>query len=120
MKIRIHVTKEILEKTKSCPCNIENCAISEAVRGIFPNAYAIYFNLHPFPLSYEDVGIGIKLPWEATLFIINFDKAPTDEHRAAMQPISFDIEVPDEVIEKIGINQVHKILSESKTLEYVQ
>lgn len=120
MKIRIHVTKEILEKTKACKGKIENCAVSEAVREIFPRAYTIILNIYPFPNSLDDLGPErIHLPWQATEFILSFDRAATDELRAALQPISFEIEVPDSVIEQIGISQVYKILSESKTLEYV-
>ena len=36
-----------------------------------------------------------------------------------MNTIQFEIDVPDDLINQIGINEVYKILSESKTLEHV-
>lgn len=120
MTIHIHVTKEILEKTKSCKCQVESCAVSEAVREIFPGAYTLVLAMYPFPVSETDLGTDvIDLPVEAAQFILNFDRAGSDECRAAMRPISFDIEVPDSVIQRIGISQVESILSNSLTLEKV-
>lgn len=117
MKIKIHVTKEILEKTKRCNFKIDTCAISEAVRDIFPQAYVVYSTMYPFPISYQDVGDeSINMPHEAVQFQRYFDTRKSDDERAAINPISFEIDVPDSVIEKIGIDQVHAILKESKTL----
>jgi len=60
----------------------------------------------------------ILLPKEAILFIRQFDLS-TPLQRVAMNTIQFEIDVPDDLINQIGINEVYKILSESKTLEHV-
>jgi len=129
MKITIKVTKEVLEKTKMCisgdTSTATNCALSYATREIFPFAHVhkkqivvankIHGNVYLSELrrfGYPE----IALPVEATNFIAEFD-ASTPEQRSQMQPFSFDVEIPSEVIDKIGIGQVYKILSESKTLE---
>jgi hypothetical protein len=116
MKIKIHVTKDILEKTKMCG-EIEeqrelasNCAISVAVREIFP--YAL---VGCSTIEVQGSTI-IKLPIKACNFVSAFDRNFPEE-RVLMDPISFDIEVPEKVINSIGISQVEKILSESLTLE---
>lgn len=125
----IKVTKEILYESSFCPVLIPgqtasdfqakfirgNCAISNAVREVFPLAETFRNCICPFGL----MGVSeIRLPQEASEFISQFDFA-RPEKRIEMQPISFEIEVPQEVIDKIGIEEVTRILSESKTLELV-
>lgn len=146
MKVLIKVTKEILERSKMCTSKIVegvgfNCAISLAIREIFPNAWVggdinlinmDYFNenLPKLKMSQsfdefmllllleESRTCIIKLPIEAQDFIEDFDNNSA-QRRVEMEPISFEINVPDEIIEEIGINEVYKVLSESKTLEMV-
>lgn len=129
MKITIHVTKEVLEKTRDCKSDMKtifNCAISYAVRQMFPYAAvhrdSIFFDTSD--LLPDLCGFGnLKrtnhdfaiLPIEAQEFIDEFDES-SPEDRLEMQPISFDIDVPASVIEKIGLSEVYRILSESKTL----
>jgi len=115
MKILIKVTKEILERSKYCNfaiCDVTaNCAIALAVRELFPEASV---GCETMMLA----GCSVRLPNEASLFINEFDSnGPV--HRQLMPPISFEIDVPDYVIDQIGIGQVYKALSESKTLEHV-
>jgi len=135
MKILIKVTKEILKESQYCESTIEgrvgmNCAIGKAITKLFPLAWVndngiiifpdsqklYYALLHPKERIIDK--ISISLPWEATQFIHAFDELSPEE-RINMQPISFEIDVPNELIEKIGIGEVYKILSESKTLEHV-
>jgi hypothetical protein len=67
--------------------------------------------------NWTDFGV-IDLPDTATEFIFQFDsRRPAD--RLTMPEISFEVDVPSEMIEAIGIGQAYKILSESKTLELV-
>ena len=61
----------------------------------------------------------IKLPIEAKKFIKQFDNSSYDQ-RKKMQPIEFEVEFPESLIQEIGIKDVYKVLSESKTLELVQ
>lgn len=115
MKIRINVTKEVLEKSKKCNLNYhQNCAIACAVKDLFPMAEVHYawitFN--------EDTDV--MLPDHAKDFIRKFDSLKAEpQARAELHPISFDIDVPSSVIDEIGIQEVERILSKSETLEKV-
>jgi hypothetical protein len=136
MRITIKVTKDVLRKTAMCSGGVkhirENCAISYAVREIFPAAqtfvYAIVLSDHDVNI-YEDYLLPqraidvlgdrcIPLPEIASAFIRAFDFLADDpEARMNMAEISFEIDVPPAVIERIGISEVYRVLSESKTLE---
>ncbi len=148
-KFRINVTKEIIEESKMCSYNTipeimygtphfirnlndnegMNCAIAKAICNIFPNTLvgsevirffnsledlytytSDYFNSIP----YERV----ELPLNAIDFIMEFDDLdPLD--RVQLEPISFEIDVPDSVIDKINIDEVKKLLKNSNTMELV-
>jgi hypothetical protein len=124
MKIKIHVTKEVLERSKMCGLTKEirmfstNCAVAIAVRDIFPNAqvYGLFIDTW---FGDDVLSRNIDLPKEVTKFIDSFDEK-TPEERVNMRPISFEVDVPDYVIEKIGIEQAYKILESSPTLELVK
>jgi hypothetical protein len=119
MKIKIHVTKEILKSAMYCPSGSEltvtNCAIALATREIFPKARVERFNIQPFGAPDDDEN-SIIMTREAIGFISAFDAA-SPPYRATMQPFSFEVNVHEHVINRIGISQVEKILSESLTLE---
>lgn len=112
MKIKIKVTKEILRKSANCH-EVHNCAIAQAVREIFPGAMVGLETIASPSLGFID-----SLPDEAQEFVLDFDHN-TPEKRLLMPELSFQIDVSNEVINKIGIDEVHRILSESKTLELV-
>lgn len=134
MKILIKVTKEILERTKSCGRAKKgmNCAVAVAVGEVFQNVWVARDTMYVFDdtptllqmyyRGLEDVlksgakVTQIELPEIASNFIRHFDNR-FGESRIMMKPISFEIDVPNEVIDSIGIPEVYKILSESKTLE---
>lgn len=113
MKIMIHVTKDIIARSRFCTLHnaSTNCAISFAIAELFPDARTRYFGVHV-------LGDYVKLPEKAQKFILDFDKRSPDD-RLSMDPIQFEINVPDFIIDEIGIGQVYKILSESKTLTHV-
>jgi len=134
MKIKIHVTREILERSAMCPGLTDdngvevrtNCAVALSVIEIFPNAEVYQFGMtftrkEISPLD-SLAGRGYGIYWGRTNpiahFIGRFDALAFEERRL-MPEQSFEIDVPSEVIEKIGIGEVYKILSESKTLELV-
>lgn len=135
MKILIKVTKEILSKTRLCTSNYGiNCAIAEAVREILPYAITMadsirIYSEKCFKKWYEREILlydlptskpleSIQLPPNAILFISIFDESQPEE-RVIMEPFSFEIDIPMDVIEQIGISEAYKILSESRTLELV-
>jgi hypothetical protein len=125
MKILIHVTKEILERSAMCgrfgqPPRLQmtgsTCAFAVAMQEIFPLAHVGYHGWWPNGVNtYPECSITRGM----ATFIRAFDHATPDERRA-MAPQSFELEVPQEVIEKIGLGEVYRILSESKTLELVK
>lgn len=118
-KLKITVTKEILEESKHCRSEaqfaVTSCAISRAVRDIFPKARVWSSHINP---QTGDVNDNISLPTEAKKFIADFDKSlPID--RVNMDPISFDVELPDSLIEKINIEELRPLLTNHPTLELV-
>lgn len=120
MKIKIKVTKEILKRSMNCELmegsRTTNCAISLAVREIFPEAETMLRVIYPSVITYEK----IEIPQEAQDFIVIFDRKDP-EARALMTPIEFEVELTDEVIEALPINidEAKEILKNSSTLELV-
>lgn len=136
MKILIKVTSKILRRTSNCSSDYGiNCAIAEAVREILPysvtnanhiNVYSepafthwVKYDLGSYDRPHESIAIAfIPLPEEAVNFVADFD-IKLSAARVLMEPISFEIDIPMDLIEQIGISEAYKILSESKTLELV-
>lgn len=116
--------KEILQRSMMCGTGLnfdnvsENCAIALAVRDIFPKASVIYNKIYP------DVN-KLYLPNILISDIVNefislFDRLKHNpKERLNLPETSFIVDVPDSLIELIGIEEVTKILSKSKTLELV-
>lgn len=126
MKITVKITKDVLKRSMMCGTmsNLgavgKNCAIALAVIDIFPDAIVGPQKIYPFGDYVNGDGNKIDLPWEAISFIFYFDDLKkTPEARLALPEFSFEIEVPHSVIEKIGIGEAYRVLSESKTLELV-
>lgn len=116
IKLKITVTKEILEKSKLClGLAAENCAIALAVRGVFPKAVV---GLDAIFLCVFERDPKIALPEEAKEFISEFD-CLTPAERVNMNPISFEIEIPDAVIDRINIDELRPLLVNHPTLEIV-
>lgn len=121
MKTLVKITKEILKKSMMCGTFestedvVQNCAIALAVREIIPKAKVFSTMIDP-GLEFRS----ISLPIEAQKFIEAFDNLASEPKvRLELPELSFEIDIPNELIQKIGINQVYKILSESKSLELV-
>ena len=115
MKLKIHITKEILAKSMNCRGQAStNCAFAVALREIFPEVSVGYEYVF-----FED-GNTMSITNSMYCFIRKFDDlVDTPIERLNLPEQSFEIEVPDEVIERIGLTEVERILSESKTLERV-
>lgn len=145
MKIQINITKEVLFMTRYCGhvpvagekffqnnhCDYiignrlslnNNCAITYAVQKLFPYAatspVAIYF-FKNHPELYRNFYCYAFIPLYVSEFIKKFDYATTEE-RLRMQPFSFQIKIPEKVIDLIGINEIHKELKESSTMDLVE
>ncbi len=126
MKIKVSVTKDVLERSKMCSSKYaSNCAIAIAFRDLFPNAEcgttcADLFG-QPDNVCLDKTSPSlVYLPESASIFIKMFDSLEGyPDQRLLMSPFSFEIEVPEYVISKIGIGEIYRVLSESKTLELV-
>lgn len=134
VKMQINIDKEVLEASKNCwsSKNLgQNCAIGKAIYMLFGDLSWVTNNSIGIAKkgwrnkNYEDLGISrssdylIDLPKKAVKFISEFDSNSV-EQKAAMSPISFEIDVPDEVIALVGgVEEVKQILSECKTMELV-
>lgn len=127
MKIKIKVTKEIQQRAMDCGHidgkaseYTENCEVAEAVREIFPLVKVCHASVRlpgVFAILFTN-GDEISLPYEAERRIKLFDKlSPCD--RIKQEPYEFEIDVPEQIIDRIGLSEVHRILKESKTLELV-
>jgi hypothetical protein len=127
MKIRIHVTEEILRKSMYCPmlrtCPeseldiIKNdCAVSEAVRELFPRAKVFQTGAN-LDWTVEDSCVSFN--YETQAFIRSFDNVDDYDERLLIPAYSFELTVPQSLIDAIGITEIERILSESKTLEAV-
>lgn len=112
MKILIKVTKELIIKSKYCDPfrSMFSCPIALAIEKLLPESlvsnYVIFGNYK------------IQLPTIAIKFIKNFDQASPEE-RLKLEPIEFEIDLPEELINEIGISEVEEVLSTSKTLEMI-
>lgn len=128
MKILIKVTKAILAKAKMCGYGFykdgvsRNCAIALAVREWFPDAEVTYGMIITHLDGREDYKKENTIHCSQTgmsAFISKFDGLSPKE-RLLMPEFSFEIDVPMNIIEQIGIREAYKVLSESKTLELVK
>lgn len=113
IKLKIHVSKEHMEEAKyfNGEDNKKECGIKCAIKNIFPNAKV--FAKKIFIDGYE-----IPLPREAKEFIRGWDVS-TIQLRLEMDELEFEVEVPDEVIEKINIDELKPFLVNHPTLELV-
>ncbi|MDW0189351.1 MAG: hypothetical protein QOA70_06840 [Nitrososphaeraceae archaeon] len=130
MKILVKVTRDVLERSKMCGIDKDewimipyNCAVSLAIIELFPSActetlYCYLLGENDSSTNNENSMDAVVLPSYVSDFIVEFDGLTPDE-RVLMSPFSFEIEVPEYVIQKIGIGQIYKVLSESSTLEHV-
>lgn len=120
IKLKISVTKEILAQSmycsKSASIATSSCAISLAIRDIFPKASVWCSHINPKinPARYDT----IPLPKEAGEFIKEFDELHPDS-RLLMEPISFEIEIPDAVLDQINIDELKPLLVNHPTLALV-
>lgn len=109
-KLKITVTKEILRKSMRCgeQTNIpESCAIALATRDIFPIAGVGCEHIIPF--YREDHSVRIPLPKAAIDYIKEFDsRINSPLSRLDLPEITFEVEIPDEVIDKIDISKIYE------------
>lgn len=138
MKLLIKVTKDIIEKSSGCPVlrtyssddkksySKQNCMVSLAVREIFPHALTTtYFELdglvgaiYPFGDEKDDI-TSIDIPHKVVQIINRFDTMSSYRRLREIDPFEFVVDLPDAVIDKIGLAEVDRILSTSTSLSKV-
>ena len=143
MKVKIHITKEVLYMTRFCNYKpiedkkffenphskrfldrrigdtASNCAIAYAIYKIFPYATVGNREINLVRHYLEDNSvISVLLPYKARLFIEEFDsKNPIN--RLKLKPFSFEIEIPEEYLNLIDISELKKQLSVSETVDLI-
>jgi len=123
--LTINITKEVLKEAMYCGTPgsgrfaSTHCGVAVAIRDIFPHAAVGMFNFSiDGRMGPDSESIDIKLPFEARQFICEFDNlVSTPEKRLEMKELSFDVNLPDKVIQAIDIEEIKQILKDSKTLE---
>jgi len=130
-KLTIKVTREILKRSKMCGKDAlriiaTNCAVSLAVRDIFPDAWVGRTFIHPFGLTpamieeddefkEENDEYKILMPPKVRIFIADFDTSSA-ESRVRMPELEFSVNISDKVIEKINIDEIKSLLINHPTL----
>lgn len=107
-----------------------NCMISNAVKEIFHDTTTIYHQRDQAPrgaaIKIREGGCMFILPLPSEVYrrMVQFDAGfklggleQAHELRDEIEPFEFELNIPKRLIHLIGINQVYKILSESKILE---
>jgi hypothetical protein len=118
VQFKIRITKDIIEQCKDCGTENDqfeigrNCAVAVALQDILPDVYVT--NCFIFPLGINDEkrrDVKISLPVIAQQFIKLFDGFLLIPHLRLLLPdFEFAIDVPDEVIDKININEIIEII----------
>lgn len=115
VQLKVMVTREILQQSKYCGRDREgykignNCAIALAVADIFPDVFVTGY--HVFPQGAEAPDLRIPLPLIARQFIKLFDGFYlTPNLRTLLPEFEFDLEIPDEVINKIDIEELMPLI----------
>ena len=112
VQFNISITKDILKQSKNCsskaPENGNHCAIAIALKDIFPDVFVSAHCIYPFGNISEAAGrICIPLPVVARQFIKLFDGFYlTPSLRLLLPEFDFTIEIPDEVIDRINIDDL--------------
>ena len=123
MKILIKVNRAVYSKAMLCGVTAfppaTNCAVAISVRDIDHEAVVNYLDDVGFCIEWS-CGTIYELPKHAQKIIEAFDYLSDDPlKRLDLPEFSFEVDFPEAMIEKIGIGELYRILSESKTLEHV-
>ena len=129
MKFQINITKEVLESSKMCNINGvnrnsvgQNCAIGKAIVDMFglnswvSNISISFYDKAVFDDDSKFIGT-ILLPSQAIGFIQSFDNKRAKD-RVLMTPFSFEIDVPDNILEQIiDISEITTLLAKAPYME---
>jgi hypothetical protein len=116
----ITITKSIIKRCKNCGNELheaeKNCAIAIALIDIFPEVHVTADHIFPWGIDLEkENNARIPLPVIAQQFIKLFDGfSLTPRLRLLLPEFEFTIDVPDEVIERINIDEVKELIGDNK------
>lgn len=121
VKVKIQITKEILERSKACGTRNDvdmigtNCAIALALKDIFPDVFVSAHHIYPFGINDNKYyHLRIALPQIALDFIKVFDALRSiPKVRLHLPEFEFEISISDEIISCINIDEVQNIISEN-------
>lgn len=121
VKLRITVTKEMI-LTGECR-SPNQCAIAKAIKFIFPDAIVlplvgIFTSAEKYRSRYPIACI--KLPDIAAQFIVGFDNCYDSGDKSTLDPISFEIEIPEEIVDSTNIDELKPLLQNYPTLELIE
>lgn len=115
VQLKIKVTRKQIDG--GCRLNGRYCGIALAARDIFRQAHVTASSIRPFYYD-DDRYTEIPLPENAMRFIRDFDGTEYDK-RPDLPELEFEITIPDEVIEKINIDELRPLLVNHPTLELI-
>ena len=110
MKLKITITKDCIDNSKRH--SGYKCAIANAIRFIFPNAF-VWENGIRVNGIYDKIN-EINLPQKATNCIVAFDLG-----YELIPGFEFEIDIPDSIVNKINIDELRPLLVNHKNLELV-
>lgn len=137
MKLQIDITKEILSQTKNCSTTDENeigtnCAIGKAIHDIFPYSHVSRSTIEFFQSDDHRIkwllGLATFRIQQSLASVVHSEKVKkfvwlfdqsSPKMRENMAPISFEVDIPDAVIETIDIEDVKRIINETSHLNLV-
>jgi len=115
VRLKIKVTKEILELSKECGAHNDfdtigkNCAIAIALKDIFPEVVVTDYYIYPFGIDNKNKldDLRIVMPKIAQDFVKVFDSlSAIHKLRLLLPEFEFEISIPDEIISQINIDEV--------------
>ena len=129
IKLEISITQDILNRSANCVSNVgQNCAIGLAIFDIFGDKswveseqILISNTNYKEGNVYRNKNVIARIPLsnEAQEFIDEFDES-LPHQRKLMEPFTFEIDIPENVIEMINIDEIYKVLETSTCLKLVE
>lgn len=125
VQFTIRITKEIIERCKSCGTESNkreigsNCAVAFTLKDIFPDVYVTNYYIFPFGIDSEKgEDMKIAMPDIAQQFIKLFDGFYLMPNLRPLLPeFEFILNIPGEVIDQINIDEVMELIKGNKKTE---
>jgi len=103
MKLRVKITKALLEEAKDCKNNAEDCVVACAFKRIMKNPICGFHTVRDQSTTADH----LVLPQEATDLIIKFDGTPVNK-RVNLPETSFDVFLSEEDLKHLDLSLIEK------------